>query len=148
MPWILLAFAIAVIDQYTKHLVTVNIGYGEKLSVIDDFFYITFHENKGAAWGMFQNATIYLIIIGIAATAVMVFVLFKFKNRLFRLSLSFVLGGAAGNLVDRIFKGAVTDFLDFHFWSYNYPTFNVADSFIVIGGILLAYYLLFVYKEA
>ena len=59
-----------------------------------------------------------------------------------------VLGGAVGNLIDRAFRpDGVVDFLDFHFWSYNFPTFNVADCFIVIGTILLSYYILFVIKD-
>jgi signal peptidase II len=61
--------------------------------------------------------------------------------------LSFILGGAFGNLVDRVVKGSVADFLDLYFGSYNFPTFNIADSFVVIGTGILVFYLLFVYKE-
>jgi signal peptidase II len=142
MLWIIVAVAVAFLDQASKYIVTMKIQYGDRIPVIDGFFYLTRHTNKGAAWGMLQNARIFLIIMTIAASAVMVYLIFKTRNNLFRLSLSFILGGAVGNLIDRIFKGAVTDFLDFYIGKYNFPTFNVADSFITIGTVLLAYYLL------
>jgi len=148
MLWIFIAVVVAVADQVSKYLVTIKIQYGEKIPVISDFFYLTRHSNKGAAWGMFQNARIYLIILTIAASSVIIYFLFKTQDKFLKLSLSLILGGAIGNLIDRILKGAVTDFLDFYFGSYNFPTFNLADSFIVIGSILLAYYLIFIYKEA
>jgi signal peptidase II len=73
--------------------------------------------------------------------------LIKVHGRLLGLSLSFILGGGIGNLIDRIVRGSVVDFLDFYIGSYDYPKFNAADSFIVVGTILLAYYILFVHKE-
>jgi signal peptidase II len=142
MLWIILAVIVAFIDQASKYLVNMKIQYGERIPVINEFFYLTRHTNKGAAWGILQNARSFLIIMTIAASAVIIYLLFKTRNNLFRLSLSFILGGAVGNLIDRVFKGAVTDFLDFYFGKYNFPTFNLADSFITIGTILLAYYLL------
>jgi signal peptidase II len=148
MLWILISAVIAALDQVTKYMVFLNIGYGEKIPVINGLFYLTYHVNKGAAWGILQNGRIYLIILTFIASAIMIYLIFSKSDRMFRLSLSFILGGAVGNLIDRILKGSVTDFLDFYIGSYNFPTFNVADSFITIGGILLAYYLLFVYKEA
>jgi signal peptidase II len=74
--------------------------------------------------------------------------MYKYNNKLLRGSLSMVIGGALGNLIDRMFRsGGVVDFLDFQFGSYHFPSFNVADSFIVVGTIIMAYYLLFVHKD-
>jgi signal peptidase II len=148
MAWIILAILVALVDQLSKYYVSMNIEYGEKLPVVNNFFYLTFHENKGAAWGLFQNARVFLIIITAIASVAMTIFIIRSKCRYLQFSLSLVLGGALGNLADRIAKGAVTDFLDFYFGRYNFPAFNMADSFIVIGGALLAYYLLFLYKEA
>ena len=119
----------------------------EKIKVIEGFFYLTFIENKGAAWSILQNGRYFLIILGIIISCVIIYLLTRVHDRLAGISLSFILGGGIGNLIDRIFRGSVVDFLDFYIGSYNYPTFNAADCFIVVGTILLAYYILFVYKE-
>jgi signal peptidase II len=79
---------------------------------------------------------------------VLIYFMKKYDSKILRTAISFILGGAAGNLIDRIFRPqGVVDFLDFLIGSYHFPTFNVADSFVVIGTIVLAYYMLFVYKE-
>lgn len=147
MLWALIIIIITVLDQVTKSLVANNIEYREMIPVIDGFFYITYHKNPGAAWGIFSGGRYFFIVFTILLSAVMVYALFKSKNSLLKLSLSLILGGAVGNLIDRIVSGSVVDFLDFYFGSYNFPTFNVADSFIVIGTILLSVYIVFFYKE-
>ncbi len=145
--WIIIIVLIATIDQISKYLIIKNVKYNELIPVIDNFFYITYHENKGAAWGILQNKRYIFIISTIILSIIMGYILFKTENRMLKLSLSFILGGAIGNLIDRILKGSVADFLDFHFGSYNFPTFNVADMFIVIGTIILAIFILFFYQE-
>ncbi|HHW47426.1 MAG TPA: signal peptidase II [Clostridiaceae bacterium] len=148
MIWIVIILFITGLDQLTKYIVAGNIKHGQMIPVIDKFFYLTNVTNKGAAWSILQNRRYFLIIVPSIVSIVLFYILFKTDNRILKLSLSFILGGAIGNLIDRIFKrGGVIDFLDFHFGSYNFPTFNVADTFITIGTVLLAYYLLFIYKD-
>lgn len=148
MIWMAIILAIIGLDQLTKYIVISNINYSEKRSVIDGFFYLTHWKNEGAAWGIMEGWRAFLIPVTIIVSIVLVYYLVKSDNRLFKVALSMVLGGAVGNLIDRAFReGGVVDFLDFHFWSYNFPTFNVADCFIVIGTILLSYYILFVIKD-
>lgn len=147
MLWVLIIIAIVGLDQVTKLLVIKNIGYGEMIPVIKDFFFLTYHENTGAAWGIFPGGRYFFIVLTAIISIAMAYYLFKTDNKYYKVSLSLILGGAIGNLLDRIIKGRVVDFLDFHFGTYNFPTFNVADSFVVIGTFLLAYYILFVYKE-
>lgn len=148
MIWAVIILAIIGLDQLTKYIVINRIGLGEKKTVIDGFFYLTHWKNTGAAWGIMQNGKLILVPVTIIVSIVLAYYLVKSKNKMFRVSLSLILGGAIGNLIDRAFReGGVVDFLDFHFGSYNFPTFNVADSFIVIGTILLGYYILFVLKD-
>lgn len=147
MIMFLVILVIIAADQVSKYLIVNSISYGDLVPVINNFFYITYHENKGAAWGIFQNGRYFFIAIGIIILIILFYFLIKSKNKLLKVSLSFLMGGAVGNLTDRIVRGSVVDFLDFYFGSYNFPTFNIADSFIVIGTILLAFYMFFIYKE-
>ncbi|HOJ09043.1 MAG TPA: signal peptidase II [Clostridiales bacterium] len=147
MLWIAIIILITAADQVSKYIVIKSVETGQLIPVINNFFYITYHENAGAAWGILQNKRYIFIFLTIVISIVMIYVLFKTKDKMLKLALSFVLGGAMGNLIDRIIKGSVADFLDFYFGKYNFPTFNVADSFVVIGTIILAVYLLFYYEE-
>lgn len=145
--WIITIALIIAFDQASKYIIVKNVEYNSLIPVIDKFFYITYHENKGAAWGILQNRVYIFIPLTIIFSVVMGYILFKTENKMLKLSLSFVLGGAIGNLIDRVSKGSVADFLDFYFGTYNFPTFNVADSFIVIGTITLAIFILFFYQK-
>lgn len=145
--WIIIIVLIVAIDQVSKYMIIKNVSYNKMIPVINNFFYITYHENKGAAWGIMQNKIYIFIPLTIILSVVMVYILFRTESKMLKLALSFIIGGAIGNLIDRISKGSVADFLDFHFGSYNFPTFNIADSFIVIGTIILAIFILFFYQE-
>lgn len=145
--WIIIMVLITVADQVSKHIVATSVEVGELIPIIDKFFYITYHTNTGAAWGIMQGKLYILIPITITFSIAMIYILFKTKDKLLKLALALVLGGALGNLIDRVIKGGVTDFLDFYFGSYNFPTFNVADIFIVIGTILLGIYIIVYGKE-
>ncbi len=147
MIWSIIIIFIIGLDQLTKYLISTNIELGEGIEIVKKVFYITHCENTGAAWGILQNGRVIFIPITIIAVIVMVFYLFKIKEPKLQLPLSFIIGGAIGNLADRIFKGIVIDFIDFFIGSYHYPTFNLADSFIVVGSILLGYYIIFVHKH-
>lgn len=151
MPPKLKAFAAAVavtlsLDQLTKAWIAHNLTYADRITVIEGFFYITHVRNPGAAFGMFTDtaADIRLpVFIGVSLVAVGIIVSFYRKlapgDRREALTLGLILGGALGNLVDRIFRKEVVDFLHFRLWSgYSWPDFNLADSFIVVGvGLLL-----------
>lgn len=145
--YILIIVLITIADQVTKYIVINKVDTGQLIPVINNFFYITYHENAGAAWGILQNQRYIFITLTFIFSIIMIYILFKTQDKLLKLALSFVLGGAIGNLIDRVGKGSVADFLDFYFGSYHFPTFNLADSFIVIGTIILGVYMIFVYKE-
>lgn len=147
MLWGIIIVLIVALDQISKYVVVKNINFGDAITIIDKFFYLTYWENKGAAWGIFQNGRYFFIAMTTVVSVIMAYILYKAENKLLKASISMILGGAIGNLIDRILRGSVVDFLDFHFGTYHFPTFNVADSFVVVGTFLLAYYLIFIYKE-
>ena len=103
--------------------------------------------NTGAAWSILSGQRVLFIIITSIACLVIGYFLVKSKNKLLKLSLSLIFAGAVGNLIDRVSKGSVTDFLRFDFGSYTFPVFNVADMSVVIGSALPMYYMFFIYKE-
>lgn len=138
----ILALFIIGIDQLSKWLVITKMDVYEQIPIIDQFFYLTSHRNEGAAWGILQGQMLFFYII----TAIVVIGLIYYMQRyardfaLLAISLSLILGGAIGNFIDRLFRKEVVDFLDFVLFSYDYPIFNIADSFLVIGviGIVIA----------
>lgn len=121
--------------------------FGESVPVIKDVFHITYHGNTGMAFGMFADNKALLIGLCVVILAILFYVIYRIKPQGFLATLSFgmVIGGAIGNVFDRIAYGFVIDFLDFCL--INYPIFNVADCFVVVGTILLAIYILFFVKE-
>lgn len=127
-----------ILDLISKVIVNDFLGLTESITVINNFFYITNVHNLGAAWSLFSGQRILLIVIGIAA----LFFIFRwindFKNNNKNIwAFSLLISGLLGNLFDRIIYGYVRDFLDFRFGSYNYPVFNLADTFIFCGVIVL-----------
>jgi signal peptidase II len=147
MLWIILILSAVALDQATKYLITSNLRFEEQIPVIDKFFYITYWRNKGAAWGILQNQRFIFITLTVIMSVVFVFILFKTNNKMYKLSISLILSGALGNLIDRVFQGSVVDFLQFFIGSYQYPVFNVADMCVVIGTVILAIYMLFFQKD-
>ncbi len=147
MIWALIIIAGFALDRITKVWV-LNSLVGHPITVIKDFFLLRHLENEGAAFSILQGKTLLLVIMTSLVALVLLYILIKYKNRLLRTSLSMILAGALGNLFDRIFReGSVIDFIEFHFGSYYFPTFNVADMLVVCGTILLAIYILFIHKE-
>ena len=115
---------------------------------IPGFANFSYVQNSGAAFSMFSNGTLILTILSIALTAVLFFVLFKtrkYKSMLLRLSLCFIIGGAIGNIIDRLAFGYVRDMINFTF--VKFAVFNVADSFVSIGAVLLAIFLIFYWDK-
>ena len=133
-----------VLDRLTKWLVETNVSAMDTYHVIPGFFDIVHSENRGVAFGMFNDSTsewrTTILVVLAAAAVVFVAAMLWNAQRLDRSSfwgLSLVLGGAVGNVYDRAMFGKVTDFLDFYFRDYHWHTFNVADSAIVVGSGLL-----------
>ena len=127
-----------VCDQVSKVIISTYLNLNDSIPVIKNFFNITLNYNYGAAWGILKNNTIFLIIISIIAIIIIMRYSYSFKKNIRNnIAFSILLGGIAGNLADRLFLGYVRDFLDFKIGSYNFPIFNLADTFIVIGVTLL-----------
>ena len=139
--WFLLAAAIVVADQLTKWVVLANFAHGER-RVITEFLNLVLVYNKGAAFSMFADApgwqTPLLIVFALAAAGIVSYLIVRNPGkRLLCLGLALILGGALGNVIDRVRYGHVVDFLDFHAMGWHWPAFNVADSGITVGAVLL-----------
>jgi signal peptidase II len=141
---VFLAFAVLALDRLSKWLVASRIDLHDTITVIPGFFRITHVENSGAAFGLFAESSFewkltLLILFSLLALAVVGVLLWKNSHivNTTGTALSMILGGALGNLWDRMISGHVVDFLDFNIGSYHWPSFNVADSAIVIGAVLL-----------
>ena len=136
---------ILVVDQYTKFLVRSNFELHETLPVIEGFFNITFIFNRGAAFSFLSDVgspwvgRMFIIVAFIAIAVILaIYREIEDENRALKSALVLILGGAAGNLVDRLFLGKVTDFLDFYIANHHWPVFNIADSCISIGVTVIA----------
>ena len=145
LPYLYLAAAVLIGDQVTKWLVETRLAGGGSREIIPGLLNFIYVRNTGVAFGLFPSkgelwATVALTVLGLAALAI-VAVYFRrtpVEDRLLLTSLGLILGGALGNLADRILQGGVTDFIDFYFGSYHWHTFNIADSAITIGiGLML-----------
>lgn len=140
--WLALALALVLVDQLTKQAVLIAFLPGERLPVIRGFFDLTLLFNRGAAFSILADAGGWqrwlFVGIGIAATVFIVLMLWRHgSQRLFSFALALILGGAIGNVIDRVLRGEVVDFLLFFWRSWHFPAFNVADSAITIGAALL-----------
>lgn len=147
MLWIILSVFIVILDQVTKRIVVQNIDIGEKIPIIDKFFYLTLHMNPGAAWGVLKNGRVFFLIIVPIISAFVIYYMAKNKSKFLRFTLALILAGAVGNYIDRLFIGEVRDFLLFYIGTYPFPVFNVADISITCGSVAMAVYVLFIYKE-
>jgi signal peptidase II len=139
------ALTIAGLDQLLKFLVVKNLALGQSLPLIGRAVKITYVRNTGAAFSLFVGFSPYLALIGLAAAAVVLYWHTRVspKNRLLQFGLAAVLGGSCGNLLDRVFRSYVVDYLDFKVW----PVFNLADIAINVGVVLLAYQLFLKEKD-
>ena len=142
MIWFLTAFLCIAIDQLSKVFVANNFMTGQSVPVINNVFHLTYHLNDGAAFSLFGGKTLFLTIVSIVIIIGILIYIFvkKPSSNLEMISITLIVSGAVGNLIDRIFRGAVVDFLDFTL--INFPVFNVADCFVVIGGVLFFIYVL------
>ena len=141
---LLIALTVLLLDRITKWAIAQTIPLEDAINIIPGFFRLTHLENTGAAFSLFADSpspfrTTLLVGFSVAALAVVSVLLWKDRNRFHSgtLALSLILGGAIGNLWDRLSDGKVTDFLDFYIGVHHWPPFNVADSAIVVGALLL-----------
>ena len=140
-PWLGIATLVLLLDQLSKITISRLFAYGETLP-LTSFFNLILVHNKGAAFSFLSDAggwqRWFFSIIAAGASTLIVYLLRKHAaDRLFCIALSLILGGALGNLWDRITIGHVVDFLDFHAGGYHWPAFNVADSAIFMGAMLM-----------
>ena len=147
--------AVLALDRLTKWLIETRLSFLDTIRVIPGFFDIVRSENRGVAFGLFNDSTsqwrtLLLVVLSVAAVIGVSIVLWRPErlDRLSRWGFALILGGTAGNVVDRILYGRVTDFLLFYIRDYQWPAFNVADSAIVIGSALLAVGLLWPRTQA
>jgi signal peptidase II len=146
--------AIVILDQLTKLIVHRTMALHQSIPIIDGLFNLTYVRNTGAAFGIFAGSVEifrrpFLILVSILASCFIVTLLRRLADRERGLitALTFVLGGAIGNLIDRVFYGEVIDFLDVYWRNYHWPAFNIADSFITIG-VAMAIYCLYKHEGA
>ncbi len=147
---LLLAFGVFALDRLTKWVVAEKIALHENVSVIPGFFRLTHVQNRGAAFGLFSDSAseykvAVLVLFSVVALVVVSTLLWRNSHRLTTtgVGLALILGGALGNLWDRIVTGHVVDFLLFYLGSYQWPAFNIADTAIVVGAALLVAEILF-----
>lgn len=136
---IILSLIFLIIDQITKILVIKILPLSGSIEIIKNFFYIIPTNNTGAAFSILIGQRIFLILITIAILAFLIQYIKKNKieRKIDIISFSFIIGGSLGNLIDRIVRGYVVDFISIKLGSYNFPIFNIADTLIVVGVFLL-----------
>jgi len=135
------AALVVVLDQFTKELASARLLLGEPLPLMGDLVRLTLVHNTGAAFGLFPGSRIPFIVISILAVGVVLYLFLRetYRSVLSRVLLGCILGGAIGNLMDRVRLGWVVDFIDVGVGTLRWPVFNVADSAVTLGVILLAW---------
>src|SRR5580704_13145844 len=149
--YLLIALVVVLLDRWTKHLVAQHISLYSHIQVIPGFLRLTHTENTGAAFSLFADSTApwkTWLLIAFSVVALLVVSILLWKNQhahiITGIGLSLIMGGALGNLWDRVARGRVVDFLLVYFRRYQWPVFNLADSAIVVGAGLLVLEILFV----
>ncbi len=145
VPYLVLSSVVLALDRWSKSFIQEAFSPGEQRPIIGAFFDLVYFQNEGIAFGLFDgsdNPRIRLVLLSaIAAVAAIIVVIYSLRspvaNRLLQTGLALILGGAVGNLYDRIAVGYVTDFLYFHLGSFYWPAFNVADTALSIGVVLM-----------
>lgn len=133
MRLLVISASIIIVDQISKYLVTILMQTGQSVPLIKGFLHFTYVLNPGAAFGMLPDKTLFFVIITVLVICLIIYYYQSLddKHKLLKIALALQLGGAIGNLIDRLFRGGyVVDFIDFKIWP---PVFNLADSALVIG---------------
>ena len=139
---------VLVLDQITKYVIQTHVRLNDSITVVPGFFNITHVRNKGAAFGILSTLpefwrSAFFITVTLVAVAAIIALIIKTHERLLVYAFSLIAGGAIGNVIDRIRYGEVVDFIQWYVKSYYWPSFNVADSAISIGVVLLVFEMLF-----
>ena len=143
----ILACFLILLDQLSKNFIVNHFSLGESKEVIANFFSISSHRNRGAAWGILQDSRLFFLVVTIIFVAILTYYLLKQKDSLSvfdKRTFALIYGGAIGNFIDRLTRHEVVDFLDFRIFGYDFPIFNLADCFICVGVLFLLYK---IYKE-
>ncbi len=130
------------LDQFFKNLIIEKVMFKSNIEIIKNFFYITYVENYGIAFGLFKNKNLFFLITNSIIILALFYIIYKYYNRniFFTACLALIVGGAIGNLIDRLKYGYVIDYLQFTFFP---PVFNLADAAIVCGAVILSLLLFF-----
>lgn len=141
MVALIIGVLLVVFDQLVKYWVVTELRPVGSIKLIENLFYLTYVENRGAAFGFMEGAKWFLIILTLAVITVAVIYYIKIKNQRDKMwlkaSIVMICSGGVGNLIDRIFRGFVVDLFDVIIFGYDFPVFNVADILIVLGTALL-----------
>lgn len=151
MGLVIFAIVLIFLDQASKYFARKFLAGGRVIDLIPGFFRLHYVENRGAAWGVLSDRSwgpLFLQILTIILTIFLIYWLSHLRDRNLKWFFVMIIAGSIGNLIDRFLFGFVTDFISFQFGKYYFPVFNFADSFIVIGVILLIFYVLFFNQEA
>ena len=145
--YLVISLLVVVADQWLKNYIVTNFKIGDETTIIPGILSFTYLQNDGAAWNIFSGQMILFYLISIAAIVVVVYYLFnpKYKNWLFDTGLALVLGGIVGNFIDRLHLKYVIDMLQLDFVQFN--IFNIADSAITVGIVLVFIYLIFISEK-
>lgn len=140
-PWYALALLLVLLDQLSKYWVSASFAYGE-VRAVTGFFNLVLTHNQGAAFSFLATAGgwqrgLFIVIALVAIVVIAVLLARHAAEKLFCFALALILGGAIGNVIDRIALGYVVDFLDFYVAGWHWPAFNLADSAITVGAVLL-----------
>ena len=132
---VIIAIIVLIFDQLTKVIVD---AYNSQFTIIDNVFNITYYQNTGAAWSILEGNILLLIGISIVALVLVYSMMFSFENNVLNdAAFGLLFGGILGNLIDRILFGYVRDFVELNIFGYNFPVFNLADTAIVVGVIII-----------
>jgi len=154
--FLIVTFFVVLLDQITKILIRSKFELYESIDVLGSFFRLTYVENPGAAFSLSLGTDVFnryfFSIIALVVTFLIIYLLKNARHFMDRLAYSMIIGGAIGNMIDRVLLGAVTDFFDFKFFKFifgldRWPIFNIADSSIVCATIILLYFTIFIERK-
>lgn len=145
MPILLVVLIVVIIDQLSKFYIQTHMVSGMSIPIVKDIFHITYVLNPGAAFGLFEHQTLFFLIVAVALVvgAIYYYPRIPKQYRLLRFGTGLMVGGAIGNVIDRIKTGYVVDFFDFRIW----PVFNMADAAIVCGVGCIIFTMIYLHKE-
>lgn len=146
--YIIISIILVILDQITKNYAIINLKGKEMVELVPNWLYLTYLENKGAAFGFLNSAPWVFTILSSVFVIAMVFIMLKYRNNFnssYKLFFAIIVAGALGNLIDRLRHGYVVDFIFSPLGGiYNFPVFNLADLYLTITAILVAIYMIFI----